>query len=361
MTAITKWGRVLAVVLIVLTPLQAQAWHNRGHHAIARIAWLRLIELGLDRQATDLLNSHPHRDLYLAAMPPEGVERDEWMFVQSATWADWVRKPMAPTLDEQQARALSDEFNKPVWHYVNLPYVHPTETDKFAADKIRQTTLEPELDEQGRPRHVIAALKYNLQVLKNVNAPSADRAVALSWLMHLTGDLHQPLHAVGLIATKDAVEHEDLNPPSGDQGGNRLAVRSIASQPGAVSLHFYWDALVLGDQPYAAVQGRVGAWLNDPKFQRREFTEALGKTEFRDWAEESWKLAQSVVYADGDQFLKFQTLPDRYSRTSLETLQAPVLSADYQRRADEAAQKRMVLAGYRLGDLIAKSFQETSK
>ena len=84
-------------------------------------------------------------------------------------------------------------------------------------------------------------------------------------------------------------------------------------------------------------------------------------TEFLDWAEESLALAKSTMYHDGDQFLKAHPLPEKYMRTELEQLAAPVLTEHYQKRADDAAQRRMVLAGYRLGDLLASALQTSSK
>src|SRR5258707_879133 len=105
-----RWT-ILCVAALLLIPGPARAWHNRGHMAVARIAWNKLVHEGLDRQAIQILNSHPHRDLFLAAGRPEEIEQDEWLFVQAATWSDWVRRPMAPGLDEPSAKRISEEFN----------------------------------------------------------------------------------------------------------------------------------------------------------------------------------------------------------------------------------------------------------
>jgi hypothetical protein len=355
--------QLLVLVVAAVTmwlPSRALAWHNRGHNAVARIAWNRLIELGLDAKAIEILNSHPHRDLYLLAERPEGVEPEEWMFVQAATWADWVRRPLAPELNEESSIALADEFNKPVWHYINLPYIHPSEPDGFDEAALRKTMLDPERDEQGQPRHVVAALKHNYSQLAADDVTPRDRAVALCWLLHLTGDLHQPLHAVGLIGTRASTGNEDLLPPSGDQGGNRLAIRTSVDLTNAMALHFYWDALVLADVPYSSVQARVRTWLNDPAFQRRTFGDALNHIDFLEWAEESHALAKAVAYQDQGKFLKAQSLPDRYPRTMLENLPAPVVSDEYQKQAHETAQRRIVLAGYRLGDMLTAPLQKLS-
>ena len=348
---------IVFVVAMLLMPGTARAWHNRGHMAVARIAWQKLVNDGLDRKAIQALNSHPHKELFLNVGRPDGVDEDEWLFVQAATWADWVRRPQAADLDESSAKLISEEFNRPVWHYINLPFVHPAETSKFDEAALRSAVLEPELDEQGQPRHVLAALKQNLKQMAAAATSPQDRAVAICWVMHLTGDLHQPLHAVGLIGSTSTFQPEEFLPPSGDQGGNRMAIRARADDPAAVPLHTYWDALLFADLPYPTVQARVLSWLNDPAFKREVFAAALLKQDVRDWAEESLALAKSSVYRDGDQFLQARPLPQKYMRTMLEGMQAPIVSAQYQARAEEIAQQRMILAGFRLGDALAAALR----
>ncbi|MBI3863908.1 MAG: S1/P1 nuclease [Planctomycetia bacterium] len=350
---------VTALTLAMAAPVRA--WHNRGHNAVARVAWSKLVEAGLDRPAIEILNAHPHRDIFLLAGRPEDVEPNEWMFVQAATWPDWVRRPFARGLDDQAAKTLAEEFNRPVWHYINLPYIHPDEKGHFDEAALKNSILKPELDANGAPRHVVAAIKHNLILLGEPSTSPADRAVALCWVLHLIGDLHQPLHAVGLIGKKEAIGKEDLLPPSGDQGGNRLAVRTSADLPGATSLHFYWDALVFADEPYLAVQARILAMLNGAEFQRNKFGDALKKADALEWAEESQAVAKEVVYMDEGKFLQVEALPDRYPKTMLDNLKAPVLSEQYQKRADKVAQQRIVLAGYRLGDALVGALQKPTK
>lgn len=351
-----RWT-ILLLAVLSLTPKPASAWHNRGHMAVARIAWHRLVHDGLDRQAMQILNTHPHRELFLATGRPEEIEQDEWLFVQAATWPDWVRRPMAPGLDEPSAKLTAEEFNKPVWHYVNLPYIHPAEKGEFDEAALRTAILEPEFDELGNPRHVLAAIKYNLKRIESAEAPLSERAVAICWVQHLIGDLHQPLHAVGLIGSRSTLQTEEFLPPSGDQGGNRLAIRAHADDLAATPLHTYWDSRLMADLPYPTVQGRVLAWLNDPALSRAHFAAALEKKQPLDWADESFGLAKSVVYTDRGEFLKARPLPLKYMRTELEGMQAPILSAEYHARADKVAEQRMVLAGYRLGDALAAALK----
>jgi hypothetical protein len=337
---------LLGLALAWATP--AAAWHNDGHMAVARIAWKQLD----DRQRTrvaGILKAHPHYDGFLTVDRPEGLPAVEWAFVQAAIWPDWVRAPVAPNLSADDRDAIVKEFNKPVWHYVNLPYVHPDDAGRFDAAAIRKEILTPEVDDKGEPRHVLAALKRCVQKLQAGDTPDKEKAVYLCWLLHLVGDLHQPLHGTSLIASK-AVFDPPLEPPHGDEGGNRLAVKAKAGDAKAVKLHFYWDALLFADQPaFPAVDAVVANWLNDARYRRDKLPE-LKATEFLAWAEESLEAAKTVVYKGGDGFLKARPLPGR--RVELEGLDAPVLPDGYQKAAEEVARRRMMLAGYRLADQI---------
>ena len=68
-----------------------------------------------------------------------------------------------------------------------------------------------------------------------VNENDAERkAIALAWLFHLVGDVHQPLHTAQVFTTDD---------PKGDRGGNEICVRvTQAGQP--IDLHRFWDGVI---------------------------------------------------------------------------------------------------------------------
>jgi len=80
--------------------------------------------------------------------------------------------------------------------------------------------------------------------------------------------------------------------------------------------------------------------LARPEFAREKLAE-LKEPDFEKWATaESFPLAKEVAYLNG----KIPGSPDRES--------APVLPEGYTRRAKEVAERRIVLAGYRLADLM---------
>ena len=340
---------LIATVMILLCPVHAEAWHRNGHMGVARIAWEQLTEAHRQK-ATDILNQHPHKSLFLELGKPAGVALDEWCFVQAATWPDWVRDPRGPGLSHEQAKAIRLKYHKGPWHFINLPYVHPDETAAFDEVAIRNSALQPALDAHGSPRNALVALQKNLEELGGPNVPAEDRAVALCWVLHLIGDIHQPLHAATLIASKAKVPPEGFLPPGGDEGGNSVAVKINAGDQKAIELHTFWDALLLETLPYAQVNASVLAWMKQPQLGRGAFQDELQKHDFLDWANESYGLAKTSAYAGNNGLLDFRALPQ--GEHQLLGLDTPVLPQGYQDRAEVVARKQIVLGGYRLGDQL---------
>src|SRR5207249_4653495 len=108
---------------------------------------------------------------------------------------------------------------------------------EYDSGALRKEVLEPAFDDKGEPRHALAALEQITKTLRGADATDPDRAVALCWLLHLVGDLHQPLHGTSLIASSDTYD-PPLEPPHGDKGGNLVAIKVKASDRKAMVLHF---------------------------------------------------------------------------------------------------------------------------
>ncbi|HEV3145242.1 MAG TPA: S1/P1 nuclease, partial [Gemmataceae bacterium] len=291
-----RLGIVAVIVAALVISNRALAWHDIGHQAVARIAWEQFDD-GQKKQAYLILQNLPYKEAFFQDRPAD-VDEPMWMFCKAATWCDWIRFPTGPNLSAQDKAKIRRELNKPVWHYVNLPFVHPDDVNRLDADAdaIRKEILEPEFDANGEPRHVLAALKFSQKKLQARDTSPADRAVYLCWMLHLVGDLHQPLHGTSLIASKETLGSQQFDPPHGDKGGNRCVVRVQASDLAAVELHAFWDSLQFRDHPkFAEMEARVLSWLKERSFQREQFPE-LRETEYLTWAEESLALAKSNVY-----------------------------------------------------------------
>jgi len=99
------------------------------------------------------------------------------------------------------------------WHYVDFPF-------KPEGEPASIQVVEPS------QKNILTALAENTRILRTANDP-ARRGVALAWLFHLIGDIHQPLHAVQLFT---------LEYPNGDRGGGDFCVRVVQDRA-PLSLH----------------------------------------------------------------------------------------------------------------------------
>lgn len=135
---------VLAAVLLQSAP--AAAWGDVGHRRVCAITWDHLTE-GTRAKVLDLLDFKTRE-----------------AFEDSCNWADAHRESHRETGP---------------WHYVSVP--------KGATEVImvRDCPLETSC--------AVREIERQFDILKNPGA-KADRAMALKFLAHFVGDLHQPLH-----------------------------------------------------------------------------------------------------------------------------------------------------------------------
>lgn len=293
--------------LVLWAPL-AQAWGASGHRLIALGAWQLLFQPTRER-LTDLLRAHPRfQEDFLGRLPPglSGAgERSAWLFTQAAVWPDLARKLPA--------------YDRPQWHYVNIP----VRIGSAARGPAEQCQIE-----RASPvgTHLPQALTRQLSRLNDASVPAAERAVALSWVLHLVADAHQPLHSVAMF---DAHRYR-----RGDRGGNELRVVSRGN------LHRVWDSLL---DRQGGFSRQAAARLRRSHLQRlRRAAPELGVTE---WLEQSCQVALEGAYA-GD--VRAALLAP--NRRGVET---PIrLGRSYLERAADQAEARAVEAMSRLAGLL---------
>lgn len=164
-------------------------------------------------------------------------------------------------------------------------------------------------------------------------------SVRLTWLFHLVGDVHQPMHATTLV---DPVLFRE--PPHSDQGGNKLAVR-IDEQAIPKNLHLVWDEMYATDSRFESIGQATERITHDPKLRADQLAELTDHTTFRQWAEESYELAIRLAYQK-DQLKT--VLWDDFNSGRLKTNDIPVIPPHVLRQSQQAAERRIALAGYRL-------------
>lgn len=221
--------RLLTVCLLlvaaapVLADDGAPFWGQTGHRVIARVAAGRL--------------SPEARRTVQQLIPGESL-------ASVATWADSIRPHRPATAP---------------WHYVNIP----------VWDSIyRPAAVCP------TGNCIVAALEKQLMILADRQQSRSARADALKWVVHLVGDLHQPLH-VG---------------DRGDRGGNDV---KLTWDGRTSNLHSVWDSGLLAGTGTSEEQLVVQVTRT---LQRRGDLARLTSGSIIDWAIESHDVARDVVY-----------------------------------------------------------------
>ena len=170
-----------------------------------------------------------------------------------------------------------------------------------------------------------------------------NRAVRMTWLFHLVGDLHQPLHTVALIDPKLFPE-----PPYGDQGGNKLAIRADAnSMP--KNLHWFWDEMFSTDSHFDQVCKQSERLTHDPALSLEQLSELTLHPSFISWAGESYAAAKSHVYQEGR--LKL-VLWEQLNAGTIPQSEVPSLTPEAMKDSRQLAARRVALAGHRLAQRL---------
>jgi S1/P1 Nuclease len=279
-----------ATTLAIASP--AAAWGDLGHEVTALLAYRHLTPAA--RAKVDAL---------LASDTDTLTAPD---FASRATWADKYRNGHRETA---------------AWHFVDIEIDHPD----LASACFGFPALAPgQAASQGPAQDcVVDKIEEFEAELANPATASAERVLALKFLIHFVGDLHQPLHAS---------DHDD-------RGGNCIGLEP--SPDGyARNLHAYWDtgaveALGASARDIAArLDGRITLAM------AREWSRGGA----RDWAMESFRLAQSDAY-------KLPARPICGQHGSI------ALSADYQAMAQRDAEDQIEKAGIRMAFLLNKALR----
>lgn len=306
----------ILAALLLLAPRASEAWNRPGHMVTGVVAYeeLRGSDPAALAEIVRILRTHPdHAGMWRRAMDSIGVKpsaRDLFLFTYAARWPDDIRN--------NPRRHHRD------WHFINHPYKPANQPGSVQA--------RPPLAE-----NIVRAFEENRKILLDPAAADSTKAVALCWIFHLTGDVHQPLHAAALFTTA-------YNDDDGDQGGNQVFVRAPSSGQ-AVNLHGFWDGLVVSSDRFQTAVDRGRALRARKDLERGDFPELAAERDFEDWAQrESFDAAVRFAYLEGA------------LRTSKTESGAKVLPQGYTSDSRTIAEKRAVLAGYRLADLLAARF-----
>src|SRR5262245_7747924 len=292
----------LGLLLATIGP-EAMAFGDEGHEIVAAIAYERLTP-GARKQV----------DALLAADKKDKLTAPD--FVSRATWADKYR-------DSDRNRKKIRYEGTRSWHFVDIEL---DDGDLDAACN-RHPPLPRGTVASAGPANdcVVDKIEQFKAELRSPLTTKPEKILALKFLLHFVGDLHQPLHAA---------DHRD-------RGGNDVPVRfGSATKP--ENLHAYWDnELVrrLGKDPQSVAQSLA-------KKITKEQVAGWSKGTPADWAKESFVKAKEVVYNFAG-----EVIVDDHGTA------VPRLDRTYDARALPVVREQLSKAGVRLAAILNDSLK----
>jgi hypothetical protein len=292
---------LLLLALTSVPSLPVCAWSSAGHEAIAALAW-RDLPAKTKSKVFDVLKAHPDFEKWRTSFEPDSgrVDLPAFVFMRASTWPDTIRR-------------RENKYDHPEWHYVDWP-LHPPSF---------------ELGSEPEPtNNVLFGIAQSERVLADPQSSPEERAAHLSWLLHLCGDIAQPMHCASFF--------DDIW-PNGDKGGNDCYVKPASR---GIRLHSLWDGLL-------GTSGRAQQHMDEAvrissEHSRRSLRELKKHKAPKDWSLEGRTLAIDKVYLRGE------------LRRARNADNAPSLADGYTRTAKSIAEEQAAKAGYRLADEIKK-------
>jgi S1/P1 Nuclease len=310
----------LGILIVGASLVPVEGWNPHGHKVVAYLAFQHLTPAAKARVFT-LLKINPLFKTWIAGLPSGSTtERlNRRAFIEAAHWPDFIKSapnyvddgpdggntpPNSPSAS--QNIGYPDHNRHKYWHFIDTSF-----------------------SDDGSPTQPVPAVNALSEIallgdaLASPTIPDPIKSYDLVWLIHLVGDVHQPLHAA---------ERYRHNTPTGDNGGNTVKLRCASGVQCADNLHAFWDGMLGSSPDFAQItaQGNAlnerpvppGADISDPKI----------------WIQESFDLAQSHVYKT-------------VNGAALGDPRADI-DAAYVTRARSDADVRAILAGRRLAALI---------
>jgi hypothetical protein len=230
---------------------QSMAWGLEGHRIVGEIA-------------DSYLSKKAKKEIYKIL----GTES----IAMSSNWADFVKSDPAYGY-------LSN------WHYINFN------------SGLTQQQFQSYLD-TDTATDAYTKINFMVAELKKKDLPQEKKVLYLRMLIHIVGDIHQPLH-VGRLE---------------DRGGNNVRVMWFRD---SANLHQVWDDKLIGLQQLSYTE-YAAAINHTTKMQVTQLqSESLGS-----WLFQSYQLAQKIY---GDIKNPNQTLDYKYNYNYLDTLNNQLL------------------------------------
>jgi len=216
-------ARTVIVSCLLYIPVPSNAWGLLGHRIVGEIA-----------------------SGYLSAKAKASVQSilGNETLAMSANWADFIKSDTAyKYLD--------------AWHYVNF--------DSGLLYNEMKTFLKSDTSVNAYTK-----LNFLMSELKKKNLPNDKKVMYLRLLVHIVGDLHQPLHASA----------------KGDRGGNDIKVQWFSQ---ATNLHSLWDSGLLEFQQLSYTEYARAINFVTPQRKAKLLSQPISE-----WLHESYVLSDTI-------------------------------------------------------------------
>lgn len=275
---------------------------GRARRSLARPLFAALLRLGLALPASVLAwGAEGHRltgHMAEALLSPR-ARLEVARLLQGGSLAQ-----VATEMDEQRPELARRLPRADDWHFDAQPLCQPAPKQRWC----------------GGGHCASSRIAHYTLVLGDAKAPVAQRRQALAFVVHLLGDLHQPLHAA----------------THGDAGGN---LRRVLVRAREWKLHALWDR----DLVRSLTRGRAESVAARDLLERhRAKLDGWRGATPRQVQAESHDLARRLAYGALPGFACGQSLPT----------QALELGPSYLEPAREAAGERLAAAGVRIADTL---------
>jgi len=340
---------MLTAALSTALPLSAHAWGADGHETVGAIAARLIAGSPAEARVNALLGgltlpqatvwadcvkgivpklgyTYPNVGKYASCAPLETPAR-------IAEMADYVRRNQTQCHPKPGEESCHQQY-----HYTDVALQRSRYLEGFT----------------GTSNHdVVAALRASIQVLRGQPAPAPfdlKPREALLLMVHVVGDMHEPLHVGAIYLDHDGHEVDPdktgFDPATNTTGGNAILVANPHKPPQAAApgqpprlprLHTLWD-----DVPASMAPAEVDdAWVAQARKVKPSTGDALDWP--ARWATQSLEEAR-LVY-DG---LSFAPKQDKTWTATLPT--------GYAQREDMIKRRELTLAGARLAQLLQTVF-----
>lgn len=255
------------LALGICSSVYSYAWGLTGHRVVAEIAQKHLTSKS-KRQIKKLLGND-----------------------QLAYWANW------PDFIKSEPTGKWKEASK--WHFVNVDPKADYQTFVAALTSQKEANLYNQLQRL-------------ITVVKDKNASQEDRKNALVFIVHMMGDMVQPMHTGR----------------AGDLGGNKIEVTYFGQK---TNLHSVWDGKLIDSQKYSYTE-YANLLDNKSRKERKE----IQKGNITTWLYDSHQIANQI-----------------YEQTPA----GSNLSYEYQYKFNHVVERQLLYGGLRLAKLLNDTFK----